>query len=76
MIVRTPVGPDCGGCEHPRLGRHGHRLQAHAWHPSGARVSFSADVARYCGLRVFPVNMTSFRLIQSLALWNDYEKKW
>ena len=39
-------------------------------------VSFSADVARRCGLGVPAVNFTPYGLIQILALWNPYERKW
>lgn len=40
-------------------------------------VSFSADVARRCGLGVPVVfNFTPYGLIQSLAVWNPYERKW
>lgn len=36
-------------------------------------VSFTADVARRCGLRVPRVNFTPYGLILTLALWNSYE---
>lgn len=39
-------------------------------------VSFSADVARQCGLGVPLVNMTPYGLIQILAFWNTYSEKW
>src|SRR4051812_42675030 len=39
-------------------------------------VSFSADVARLCNLNVPLINMTPYGLIQILAVWNDYVKKW
>jgi hypothetical protein len=39
-------------------------------------VSFSADVARYCNLGVPLINMTPYGLIQILAVWNKYVKKW
>ncbi len=35
-------------------------------------VSFSADVARECGLGVPLINMTPYGLIQILRFWNDY----
>ena len=37
-------------------------------------VSFSADVARSCLLRVPDVNMTPYGLIGMLKFWNDYEE--
>lgn len=39
-------------------------------------VSFSADVARCCNLSVPLINMTPYGLIQILAVWNSYTKKW
>lgn len=36
-------------------------------------VSFSADLGRYCGLTMPPVNMTPYGLIQILKVYNDYE---
>jgi hypothetical protein len=39
-------------------------------------VSFSAEVARRCGLGVPLVNMTPFGLIEVLAFWNPYVRKW
>ncbi len=35
-------------------------------------VSFSADVARKCRLRVPAVNITPYGLIRLLAFWNSY----
>lgn len=35
-------------------------------------VSFSAEVARQCGLGVPAVNITPYGLIKILQLWNDY----
>lgn len=35
-------------------------------------VSFSADVARQCGLGVPLINMTPYGLIQILRVWNNY----
>lgn len=37
-------------------------------------VSFSADVARQCRLRVPAINITPFGLIKVLTFWNDYDK--
>jgi hypothetical protein len=39
-------------------------------------VSFSSDVARYCNLNVPLINMTPYGLIQILAVWNVFVKKW
>lgn len=39
-------------------------------------VSLSAEVARQCGLGVPLVNMTPYGLIQILAVWNKYVRKW
>jgi hypothetical protein len=39
-------------------------------------VSFTAAVARRCGLLVTPVHITPYELIQSLARCNNYVKKW
>ncbi|MEJ6402527.1 hypothetical protein [Yoonia sp. 2307UL14-13] len=36
-------------------------------------VSFSADLGRYCGLTMPPVNMTPYGLIEILKVYNDYE---
>lgn len=38
-------------------------------------VSFSADVARQCNLRLPRVNLTPYGLILALAMWNSYESK-
>lgn len=39
-------------------------------------VSLAADVACRCGLGVPAINMTPFGLIQILAVWNQYVRKW
>lgn len=39
-------------------------------------VSLSADVARECGLGVPLINFTPYGLIQILAVWNKYARKW
>lgn len=39
-------------------------------------VSFTADVARQCGLGVPLLNLTPYGLIEALGLWNKCVKKW
>lgn len=38
-------------------------------------VSFTADIARQCHLRVPAVNISPYGFIQTLALWNTYKSK-
>lgn len=38
-------------------------------------VSFTADIARQCRLRVPAVNILPYGFIQTLALWNSYKSK-
>ena len=39
-------------------------------------VSFTADVARKCSLGVPLINFTPYGLIEILAVWNKYDRKW
>ena len=38
-------------------------------------VSFTADVARQCHMRVPAVNISPYGFLQTLALWNMYKSK-